>query len=187
MSYREAQLDREHHGHSRNQVIKAWTPWLLMTVILAIWGIPWVKNHVLNWPGNTRIEHCRSDNICSALQRVSAAPRIRTFGPLVNEVAQVGGSAPGSKSTADSTTGRPSARHGRSDGRGSWVAYWHRRAPRGRPPSLSRLSRHSRHPHRRAAPRRTRPHAEWRHSAFHQTSDRRSGHRAHEQGGSRRF
>jgi lactate permease len=53
VSYREAQSNRQHHGHSRDQVIKAWTPWLLMTLILAIWGIPWVKNHVLNWPGIT--------------------------------------------------------------------------------------------------------------------------------------
>ena len=53
VSYQEAQADRERHGHSTDQVIKAWTPWLLMTVILAIWGIPWVKNHVLNWPGIT--------------------------------------------------------------------------------------------------------------------------------------
>src|SRR5689334_11881249 len=53
VSYQQSQINREHHGHSREQVIKAWTPWLILTVILAIWGIPWVKNHILNWPGIT--------------------------------------------------------------------------------------------------------------------------------------
>jgi lactate permease len=52
-SYQEAQLDREHHGHSSEQVFKAWLPWLILTLILGIWGIPWVKNHILNWPGIT--------------------------------------------------------------------------------------------------------------------------------------
>jgi lactate permease len=53
VTYQEAQLEREHHGHSRDQVFKAWLPWLILTVILGIWGIPWVKNHILNWPGIT--------------------------------------------------------------------------------------------------------------------------------------
>ena len=53
VSYQEAQIDREHHGHSSEEVLKAWTPWLILTVILAIWGIPWVKNHLLNFPGIT--------------------------------------------------------------------------------------------------------------------------------------
>jgi lactate permease len=53
VSYQEAQIDREHHGHSSEEVLKAWTPWLILTVILAIWGIPWIKNHLLNFPGIT--------------------------------------------------------------------------------------------------------------------------------------
>ncbi len=53
VSYQESQIDREHHGHSSEEVLKAWTPWLILTVILAIWGIPWVKNHLLNFPGIT--------------------------------------------------------------------------------------------------------------------------------------
>src|SRR3954469_25991846 len=53
VSYQEAQIDREHHGHTREQVIKAWTPWLILTVILALWGTPWIKNNLLNFPGIT--------------------------------------------------------------------------------------------------------------------------------------
>jgi len=53
VSYQEAQIDRERHGHTREQVIKAWTPWLILTVILAAWGTPWVKSHLLNFPGIT--------------------------------------------------------------------------------------------------------------------------------------
>jgi lactate permease len=53
VSYQQAQIDREHHGHSQQEVFKAWTPWLILTAILALWGIPWVKNHLLNFPGIT--------------------------------------------------------------------------------------------------------------------------------------
>jgi lactate permease len=53
VSYQEAQRDRAYHGHSREEVIKAWTPWLILTAILALWGVPWIKNHILNWPGYT--------------------------------------------------------------------------------------------------------------------------------------
>jgi lactate permease len=53
VSYQEAQLNHEGHGHSSDQVVKAWTPWIILTVILALWGIPWIKNHILNWPGIT--------------------------------------------------------------------------------------------------------------------------------------
>jgi lactate permease len=41
------------HGHSREMVIKAWTPWVILTVVLALWGIPWIKANVLNIPGIT--------------------------------------------------------------------------------------------------------------------------------------
>jgi lactate permease len=53
VSYQESQLNRERHGHSSEEVFKAWLPWLILTVILALWGAPWVKNHILNWPGIT--------------------------------------------------------------------------------------------------------------------------------------
>ena len=53
VSFQDAQLERAHHGHSSEQVFKAWLPWLILTVILGLWGIPWVKSHFLNWPGIT--------------------------------------------------------------------------------------------------------------------------------------
>jgi lactate permease len=53
VSYQESQLNRERHGHTQEEVFKAWLPWLILTVILALWGAPWVKNHILNWPGIT--------------------------------------------------------------------------------------------------------------------------------------
>jgi lactate permease len=34
---------KEHHGHSRDQVVKAWTPWIILTVVLFMWGLPVVK------------------------------------------------------------------------------------------------------------------------------------------------
>ena len=48
VSYAEAHANHQLHGHSREQVIKAWLPWVILTIVLAIWGIPWVKEHVLN-------------------------------------------------------------------------------------------------------------------------------------------
>ncbi len=38
-----AQAAQAHHGHSRDQVIKAWTPWVILTVVLFLWGLPVVK------------------------------------------------------------------------------------------------------------------------------------------------
>jgi lactate permease len=51
VAFAEAEANREGHGHSREQVVKAWTPWVILTVVLVLWGIPWVKSHVLNLPG----------------------------------------------------------------------------------------------------------------------------------------
>ncbi|HTO44802.1 MAG TPA: L-lactate permease [Burkholderiales bacterium] len=48
VSYAEAQANHQHHGHPREQVIKAWMPWVILTIVLAIWGIPWIKEHALN-------------------------------------------------------------------------------------------------------------------------------------------
>jgi len=53
VSYAAAQASRESHGHSRAQVIQAWTPFVILTAILAIWGIPWVRSHILSVPGLT--------------------------------------------------------------------------------------------------------------------------------------
>jgi lactate permease len=43
VSYEEAQKNREHHGHSRNMVVKAWMPWVILTVVLFLWGLPQIK------------------------------------------------------------------------------------------------------------------------------------------------
>jgi lactate permease len=43
VSYEEAQRNREHHGHSRDLVVKAWMPWVILTVVLFLWGLPQVK------------------------------------------------------------------------------------------------------------------------------------------------
>jgi lactate permease len=43
VSYDQAQQSREHHGHSRDLVVKAWMPWVILTVILFLWGLPQVK------------------------------------------------------------------------------------------------------------------------------------------------
>ncbi len=38
-----AEAAKAHHGHTRDQVIKAWTPWVILTVVLFLWGLPVVK------------------------------------------------------------------------------------------------------------------------------------------------
>jgi lactate permease len=72
VAFAEAQANREYHSHSREQVIKAWTPWVILTVVLVIWGIPWVKNTILNWPGLTYWE-LPIDGLHKAVQRVAPA------------------------------------------------------------------------------------------------------------------
>jgi len=42
-----AEQDRESrraHGYSRVQVVKAWTPWLILSILVFLWGIPQVKD-----------------------------------------------------------------------------------------------------------------------------------------------
>ena len=53
VTYEEARRTTTGHGYSREMVIKAWTPWVILTIVLALWGIPWIKNHILNIPGLT--------------------------------------------------------------------------------------------------------------------------------------
>ncbi|HVY05272.1 MAG TPA: L-lactate permease [Burkholderiales bacterium] len=38
-----AEAAQAHHGHSRELVIKAWMPWVILTVVLFLWGLPVVK------------------------------------------------------------------------------------------------------------------------------------------------
>ena len=34
---------RNKHGHSRKQVLKAWIPWIILTLVVFIWGLPRIK------------------------------------------------------------------------------------------------------------------------------------------------
>jgi lactate permease len=67
-----AQAAAANHGHSREMVIKAWTPWVILTVVLAFWGIKWAKDHVLNIPGVTYWE-IPIDGLHKLVQRVAPA------------------------------------------------------------------------------------------------------------------
>jgi lactate permease len=72
-----AEAEKEHHGHSRDMVIKAWTPWVILTVILFLWGMPVVKAF-LNVKGVTYWEW-QIPGLHNLVQRVEpavAAPRV---------------------------------------------------------------------------------------------------------------
>jgi len=43
MSHAEAQAQAVHHGFTRAQVMKAWTPWAILSVLVFLWGLPQVK------------------------------------------------------------------------------------------------------------------------------------------------
>jgi len=78
VAFAEAQSNHAHHGHSIDRVVKAWTPWVILTVVLVIWGIPWVKNNLLNWTGYTYWE-LPIDGLHKVVQRVApAVPEPRT-------------------------------------------------------------------------------------------------------------
>jgi lactate permease len=72
VAFAEAQAAREGHGHSSDRVVKAWTPWVILTVVLVLWGIPWIKNNILNWPGITYWE-VPIDGLHKVVQRVAPA------------------------------------------------------------------------------------------------------------------
>jgi lactate permease len=72
-----AQAAQTHHGHSRDLVIKAWTPWVILTVVLFLWGLPVVKAF-LNMKGITYWEW-QIPGLHNLVQRVEpavAAPRV---------------------------------------------------------------------------------------------------------------
>jgi len=72
-----AQAAQTHHGHSRDLVIKAWTPWVILTVVLFLWGLPVVKAF-LNMKGITYWEW-QIPGLHNLVQRVEpavAAPRL---------------------------------------------------------------------------------------------------------------
>jgi lactate permease len=44
VSYAEAQKQRVATGYSRSQVLKAWTPWAILSILVFLWGLPQIKN-----------------------------------------------------------------------------------------------------------------------------------------------
>ena len=72
-----AQAAQTHHGHSRDLVIKAWTPWVILTVVLFLWGLPVIKAF-LNMKGYTYWEW-QIPGLHNLVQRVEpavATPRL---------------------------------------------------------------------------------------------------------------
>jgi len=44
VTYDEAVANAVRHGFTRAQVVKAWTPWAILSVLVFIWGLPQAKN-----------------------------------------------------------------------------------------------------------------------------------------------
>jgi len=44
VSHAEAQATAVRHGFTRAQIVKAWTPWVILTVLVFLWGLPQVKD-----------------------------------------------------------------------------------------------------------------------------------------------
>ncbi len=44
MSYAEAEAGAVRHGFTRAQIVKAWTPWAILSVLVFLWGLPQIKN-----------------------------------------------------------------------------------------------------------------------------------------------
>ncbi|MEO8304756.1 MAG: L-lactate permease [Betaproteobacteria bacterium] len=43
MSYADAEAGAVRHGFSRAQIVKAWTPWVILSVLVFLWGLPQMK------------------------------------------------------------------------------------------------------------------------------------------------
>lgn len=66
-----AQAAAVNHGHTKDLVVKAWTPWIILTVILFAWGLPFVKAW-LNMKGITYFEF-EMGGLHKMVQRVAPA------------------------------------------------------------------------------------------------------------------
>lgn len=71
VSFSEAQATIAGHSHARALVIKAWMPWVILTVILFLWGLPQVKAF-LNLKGSTYWEWA-IPGLHQVVQRVAPA------------------------------------------------------------------------------------------------------------------
>jgi lactate permease len=49
VSYAEAQVGRVASGYSKVQVYKAWTPWVILSVLVFLWGLPKIKDLLNGW------------------------------------------------------------------------------------------------------------------------------------------
>lgn len=80
-----AEATKQHHGHSREMVIKAWTPWVILTVILFLWGLPVVKAF-LNLKGITYWEwpipglHNLVERVAPAVAEARVEPAVWKWG-----------------------------------------------------------------------------------------------------------
>ncbi len=72
---------QSHHGHSRDLVIKAWTPWVILTVVLFLWGLPVVKAF-LNVKGITYWEW-QIPGLHNLVQRVEPAVAAARVEPAI--------------------------------------------------------------------------------------------------------
>ena len=69
VSWEAAEKERAAHPHSREEVIAAWTPWIILTLVLFLWGLPQVKA-ILNVKGVTYFEHAYN-GLHQLVQRVA--------------------------------------------------------------------------------------------------------------------
>ena len=76
-----AEAVNAHHGHSRDMVIKAWTPWVILTVVLFLWGLPVIKAF-LNIKGMTYWEW-QIPGLHNLVQRVEPAVASARVEPAV--------------------------------------------------------------------------------------------------------
>lgn len=76
-----SEATKQHHGHSRDQVIKAWMPWVILTVVLFLWGLPVIKA-LLNFKGYTYWEW-QIPGLHNLVQRVAPAVEAARVEPAV--------------------------------------------------------------------------------------------------------
>ncbi|MFZ9255718.1 MAG: L-lactate permease [Burkholderiaceae bacterium] len=63
------------HEYSRKEVMNAWTPWLILSVVVLIWGIPeWKK--ALDGISIVKIEWAHLHNVVQKMPPVAATPKI---------------------------------------------------------------------------------------------------------------
>ncbi len=47
-------VPRAAHGYSRQELLRAWTPWVILSVLVFIWGLPEVRTFLNGGPANAR-------------------------------------------------------------------------------------------------------------------------------------